>query len=59
MVLATPLGLRNLECGLGNNVWTTFSLSYASYFAEVLLLLSLYMFYVDFESSAACISMWH
>ena len=38
-------------CGLGNlKVWSTFSLSHARCFAEVLLCLGLYMFYIKFEN---------
>ena len=40
-------------------MWSTFSLSYATYFAEVVLYFGLYMLYVNTENSTKCCSNWH
>ena len=46
-------GLGSFVCGLGNlKVWSTFSVSHVSYFAEVPLCLGTYMLYVSFKNSA-------
>ena len=50
VVLLRLYGDGSLECGLGAlKTWSTFSLSYDSYFAVVYLCLGLYMFHVKFR----------
>ena len=39
-------------------VRSTLSISYAFYSGEVFLRLDMYMFYVTFENSSICVSMW-
>ena len=57
MVFATLCGLEDLEYGLGNlEVWSTFSLSQASYFTDVVPCLDLYMLYVNPKNSTTNIS---
>ena len=58
VVLATLCGLGNLERGLGSlKMWSTFLLSYAASFTEVLLCFGLYMLYANFENRRTCVSM--